>query len=160
MPHAGRFILTALAGLLLAACVRPLPQRVPEARAVRQTLEAFWAALPAGSPAALDGLLTPDAMLVRAVERAPEVEEPLFLAVQQPEARALLAAAARAALVNFAQPAPQEATVETYFDVERRDDIQRLRLRWHLRQGSGGWQLQRVHAVVWTFPRVRGGGGP
>lgn len=160
MRPIGKIIIVALSGLLISACAKPFYRQTPEGQAVGQTMETFWAALRAGDQAALDSQLTADATFTKVVERDSGVEVSLSEILKRQEDRVLLIAAQKARLSNFEQPAPQSALLDTYIEVARRDDIQRVRIHWNLVHDGGAWRLSRVQSTIWAFPKPPRGGGP
>ncbi len=156
----GKVILVVLSGVLLSACAKLSYRQTPEGQAVGQTMAAFWSALRADNRGSLQNQLTDDATLVSVVERGPEVDMPLLEALNRQANRALLSAAEKAPLTNFDQPTPQRASLDTYLEITRREDIQRVRIHWNLVQDATTWRLNRIKTTTWTFPKPPRGGGP
>lgn len=155
-----KIIIALMLGLFVSACAKPSYRRTPEGQAVGQTMNAFWAALRADDQAALERQLTADATFTKIVERGSGAEVALSEVLQRQEDRALLTAAEQEPLSHFEQPTPQSASLATYIEVIRRDDILRVRINWHLVEDGGAWRLSRVQSQLWTFPKPPRGGGP
>ncbi len=160
MRPIAKILTVVLLGLIISACAKPFYRQTPEGQAVKQTMDAFWLALRTGDQAALDNQLTSDAAFIRVEGRDPAVEVPLTIALKRPEDRVLLSAAERQPLVNFEQPTPQSASLNTHLEITGRDDIQRVRMRWHLERNGDAWRLRRVNTTIWIFPRPPRGSGP
>ncbi len=68
-------------------------------------------------------------------------------------------------LLAYARLGQQELVLksfscDTYIEVARRDDIQRVRIHWNLVHDGGAWRLSRVQSTIWAFPKPPRGGGP
>jgi hypothetical protein len=151
----------------LAACT-PLPKsftpHTAEEQAVVYTIRTFLTAWHARDLAALHMLVTPAATMDAFVDGSPVPPERI-LAVRQPADYAPLLGATADHLVDFRQPSPQSAAVETYVYNYVRDgdlgiDQETTRIRWDLVRRNGQWQIDHIAQTTWLHPFYIRGIGP
>jgi hypothetical protein len=151
----------------LTACT-PLPKaftpHTAEEQAIVHTIRTFLTAWHARDRETLTRLVTPDATLDAFVDGSPLPPERI-LALRQPAETAPVLAATAERLVNFRQPSPERAMVETYVSREVRDgdlgiDQETTRLRWDLFRRNGQWQIGHMAQTTWLHPVYIRGFGP
>lgn len=166
MKRSAAVLMVIVWWLYVAACT-PLPKsftpHTAEEQAVVHTIRTFLTAWHARDVATLSRLVTWEATMDAFVDGSP-IPPKRILAVQQDADNAPLLGATADRLVDFRQPSPESATVETYVYDYVRDDLgtdqKTTRIRWELVQRQGQWQIGHMAQTTWLHPFYLRGFGP
>jgi hypothetical protein len=123
-------------------------------------MNAFLSAFHARDVEALDTLMAPDAIVERFVEGHPVSRQPARRGIPRQLGASYLLRGVPIELVNFRQPSPEKASIETYIITSPDSGTRTTHLRWYLIHREGRWLIAKIEEMTWTLSLNIKGNGP
>lgn len=147
--------------LMVTACTafKRFEPRTAEEKAIAKTLDAFLAAYRAQDFAAMNTLTAPEATITAGTTKSQPFQEGI-VALRQGKIDSGLSKATLATLVNFQQPRPDSASVESFIHTFTDRGVENSQIRWDLVRRGNQWLIVTLVESTWDVQLHSRGGGP